>query len=217
MISPPVMLIAISVVVGFKREVRNQVIGFGSHIQLTSIDGFDELKEVAIAPSDKYIEQLRGMKNIKAVQKIVRKPGVIQTDNAFQGVIMKGVDETYDWEFFAQRMEGNPQAELADTEARTENWAMISKTMANKMGLEVGEKFLVYFVGERLKARKLTVSGIYQTTFAEYDKIYILTDAKILQQLNGWKENEYSMLELLVATLEQKKKKIHLFHQNQYT
>ena len=193
-----VMLIAISVVVGFKREVRNQVIGFGSHIQLTSIDGFDELKEVAIAPSDKYIEQLRGMKNIKAVQKIVRKPGVIQTDNAFQGVIMKGVDETYDWGFFAQRMEGNPQAELADTEARTENWAMISKTMANKMGLEVGEKFLVYFVGERLRARKLTVSAIYETTFAEYDKIYILTDAKILQQLNGWKENEYSMLELLV-------------------
>lgn len=200
-----VMLIAISVIVGFKREVRNQVIGFGSHIQLTSIDGFDDLKEVAIAPSEEYMARLAKMDNIKAVQRIVRKPGIIQTDNAFQGVMMKGVDETYNWEFFGQRMEENPQQNCG-AQGLGQNcgaqglgaWAVISRAMADRMELEVGDGFIVYFVGERLKARKLTVSGIYQTTFAEYDKIYILTDAKILQQLNGWEENEYSMLELLV-------------------
>lgn len=227
-----VMLIAISVIVGFKREVRNQVIGFGSHIQLTSIDGFDDLKEVAIAPSEEYMARLAKMDNIKAVQRIVRKPGIIQTDNAFQGVMMKGVDETYNWEFFGQRivaidstfalsgrnvfasssprampwaMNGLPFQGAGSCATKdkahgqgAENWAIISRAMADRMELEVGDGFIVYFVGERLKARKLTVSGIYQTTFAEYDKIYILTDAKILQQLNGWEENEYSMLELLV-------------------
>lgn len=195
-----VMLVAISVIVGFKREVRNQVIGFGSHIQLTSIDGFDDLKEVAIAPSEEYMSQLAKMDNIKAVQRIVRKPGIIQTDNAFQGVMMKGVDETYNWEFFGQRMEAQHTKETRHVTSLQGkgNWAIISRAMADRMELEVGDGFIVYFVGERLKARKLTVSGIYQTTFAEYDKIYILTDAKILQQLNGWEENEYSMLELLV-------------------
>lgn len=194
-----VMLVAMSVVVGFKREVRNQVIGFGSHIQLMSIEGYDDLKEVAISPSGEYIDKLGKIDNVKAVQRIVRKPGIIQTDNAFQGVMMKGVDETYNWEFFEQRIETNPQAELAGTGARdTENWAIISRAMANKMGLEVGDGFIVYFVGERLRGRKLAVTAIYETTFAEYDKIYILTDAKTLQQLNGWEENEYSMLELLV-------------------
>ena len=194
-----VMLIAISVVVGFKQEVRNQVIGFGSHIQLTSVEGFDDLKEVAIAPSDDYMARLAKMDNIKAVQRVVRKPGIIQTDHAFQGVMMKGVDETYNWEFFGARMENKPTTtEAQDTVARTGNWAIISRVMADRMKLDVGDGFIVYFVGEKLRARKFTVSAIYQTTFAEYDKIYILTNAKTLQQLNGWEGNEYSMLELLV-------------------
>jgi len=197
-----VMLIAISVVVGFKREVRNQVIGFGSHIQMTSIEGFDDLKEVAIAPSEEYMARLAKMDNIKAVQRVVRKPGIIQTDHAFQGVMMKGVDETYNWEFFGDRVVAVDSTfalqDATKTHGKEENWAMISRAMAGRMGLKTGDKFIVYFVGERLRARKFTVSAIYETTFAEYDKIYILTDARTLQQLNGWADNEYSMLELLV-------------------
>lgn len=191
-----VMLVAMSVVVGFKREVRNQVIGFGSHIQVTSIEGYDELKEVAISPADECITKLEKIDNVKAVQRIVKKPGIIQTDNAFQGVVMKGVDESYNWDFFGKRIVDG------SIEKKCDNWAIISRAMADKMELEVGDAFIVYFVGERLRARKLTVSGIYETTFAEYDKIYILTDAKTLQQLNGWKETEYSMLELLVCDWE---------------
>jgi len=230
-----VMIVAMAVVVGFKREVRNQVIGFGSHIQLTSVEGFDDLKEVAIAPSEEYLEKLRKTDNVKAVQRIVRKPGIIQTDNAFQGVMMKGVDETYNWEFFGDRIvafdsafaltgrngggltprampwamgklpfQGASGSKAKDDthDQNIENWAIISRAMAEKMGLEVGDGFIVYFVGERLRGRKLTVSAIYETTFAEYDKIYILTDARILQQLNGWSENEYSTIEVLVKDWE---------------
>jgi len=198
-----VMLIAIAVVVGFKREVRNQVIGFGSHIQLTSIEGYDDLKEVAITPTDEYLAKLNEIGNVKAVQRIVRKPGIIQTDNAFQGVMMKGVDESYNWEFFGNRIVAPSSETLQFAKGNIpfqdeNNWAIISRTMADKMELNVGDVFIVYFVGERLRARKLTVSAIYETTFAEYDKVYILTSAKMLQQLNGWEENQYSMLELLV-------------------
>ena len=187
-----VMLVALAVVVGFKREVRNQVIGFGSHIQMTSLEDYGDLKEVPITPSDEYLTKLNNLDNIKAVQRIVRKPGIIQTDNAFQGVMMKGVDETYNWEFFGKRIKRGNIDEMG------ENWAIISRAMADRMVLDTGEQFIVYFVGDHLRARKLTVSAIYETTFAEYDKLYILTDAQILQQLNGWDSCQYSMLELLV-------------------
>lgn len=189
-----VMLVSIAVVVGFKQEVRNQVIGFGSHIQVASYESYGEIEDVPIRPQEGLRERLEMMDNVKAAQNVVKKPGIIQTDNAFQGVMMKGVDSTYNWEFFGKRI---VRGELKNVDS-IENWAVISRQLAQNMVLDTGDRFVVYFVGENLKARRFTVAAIYETTFAEYDKLYILTDLKGLQQLNKWESDEYSQIEILI-------------------
>lgn len=189
-----VMIISIAVVIGFKREVTRQVTGFGSHIIISSFDGFGDLDETPIEPSDTIINLLQNVANVREVQRVGRKPGIIQTEDAFQGILLKGVDDTYCWEFFKERLQ---QGDI-DTLRNIPNWAIISRKMSEQMQLAMGERFTVYFVGDKLRARRFTVGGIYETTFSEYDKIFILTDISHIQQLNKWSGKECTALELLV-------------------
>lgn len=193
-----VMLISIAVIVGFKREVRSQVIGFGSHIQIASYENYGNMQESPMGQTENFRKSLLMLDNVSDVQNIVRKPGIIQTDRAFQGVMMKGVDSTYNWDFFGDRLVAGNVGNLDSID----NWAVISQVMADNMDLDTGMTFIVYFVGENLRARKYCVAAIYQTTFSEYDKLYILTDLRGLQQLNKWNADQYSSLELLLKDWE---------------
>lgn len=193
-----VMLISIAVIVGFKREVRSQVIGFGSHIQIASYENYGNMQESPMGQTENFRKSLLMLDNVSDVQNIVRKPGIIQTDRAFQGVMMKGVDSTYNWDFFGDRLVAGNVGNLDSID----NWAVISQVMADNMDLDTGMTFIVYFVGENLRARKYCVAAIYKTTFSEYDKLYILTDLRGLQQLNKWNADQYSSLELLLKDWE---------------
>ncbi len=192
-----VMLVAIAVIVGFKREVRNQIIGFGCHIQVLPFNSYDSPEEKPLYSSFELEESIKTIKGVSDIQHIANKPGILHTDDGFQGVLLKGVDTTFNWSFFSQNLiEGETLQNKPDSIA---NGAIISHTIAKYMNLRIGDSFTTYFVSERLKARKFTVMGIYQTTFNDYDKLYIITDLKNIQQLNNWQENEYSSLEILIS------------------
>lgn len=189
-----VMLVAMAVVVGFKREVRNQVIGFGSHISIFSGDGYDPVSSEAIVVDDSIENMVLSCHNVAKLQHIVSQAGIINTPSAFQGVILKGIDHTFDWNFFEKHI-------LSGTILKNDtadNGAIISSAMANTLSLDLNDDFIVYFVTDRLRARRFTVRGIYETTFADYDKLYIITHLSNIRQINGFADYEYSSLELIV-------------------
>lgn len=189
-----VMLISLAVVIGFKREVTRQVVGFGSHITISAFDNYSNLLDTPITPTPALVNRLRRLDNVTDVQFVARKPGIIQTDHAFQGVIIKGVDSTYNWDFFRENL---VRGELKNPDS-IGNAAMISSTLARNMQLDTGQTFIVYFVGNTLRARRFRVTAIYETTFSEYDNLYILTDIAQIRALNHWNDNQCSALELLV-------------------
>ena len=189
-----VMLISIAVIVGFKREVRNQIIGFGSHIQIMSYNNYNSIQSEPITLTQQLDSLLKTTPNVRDIQHIATQPGIIHTEEAFQGILLKGVDSTYNWDFFSQNLiEGTT---LCDS---TKNGTIISSAIAHTMNLKIGDSYTVYFASNNgLRARKFTVVGIYQTTFADYDKLYILTDISHIQRLNQWADNQFSTLEILV-------------------
>lgn len=190
-----VMLISIAVIVGFKREVRNQITGFGSHIQIMSYNNYNSLNSEPITLTPQLDSLLQSTPNISDIQHIATQPGIIHTPNAFQGILLKGIDSTYNWDFFSKNLiEGS----TLNSSFLTPNSSLISSSIARTMNLRVGDSFVVYIVTDGLRARKFTVAGIYQTTFADYDKLYILTDINQIQRLNQWADNQYSSLEILV-------------------
>jgi lipoprotein-releasing system permease protein len=191
-----VMLVAVCIIVGFKKEVRAKVVGFGSHIQVTAFDSNNSYEQTPIAFSDTLASILTSNNAISHIQEYITKPGIIKTDDDFMGVVLKGVTERYDWAFFRKNMVEGEVIQPGDT--TTGNRAILSREIADKLQLKMGDSFTCYFVQEPVRARRFTIAGIYETNFEEYDKLYVITEKEVLASLNGWEKDMVSGIELLV-------------------
>ena len=186
-----VMIVAISVVVGFKQEVQRKVAGFGSHIQVVNFDNNATYELQPVEVSDSLLQKLRGLPHVENVSTFASKPGILKTDSAFHGIIFKGTDY---WDYFAANMvSGSLPAE--------QNEVIISTVLANQLHLTVGDPILCYFVQENLRVRKLYISGLYNTCMSEMDRLFVLGDIQLVRQLNQWKDTQASGIEILVDDL----------------
>lgn len=191
-----VMIIAIAVITGFKNEITNKVTGFGGHIQITNFDNNNTYEMKPIQMDKSLIESIKVIPEIRHVQHFITKPGIVKTENDFQGIIIKGVGEDFDWDFFQRNLiEGDVLNTSSDT---LNNNILISTYLANLLGLRLGDNIFTYFIQDNIRARKFTISGLYSTDFVEYDKMFLITDIKHVRQLNGWDEDSFSGLEILI-------------------
>ena len=190
-----VMILSVAIVIGFKKEVRNKVIGFGSHIQITNFDNNSSYETMPIAVSDSLLQALRAP-GIKHIEGYATKMGILKTDSDFQGVVLKGIDTDYDWSFFRNNLK---EGELLTIDPKkTSTDVIIFRYLSDLLGLKLGDSILTYFVQEDVRARKFNIVGIYETGFMDYDKLFVLADIKQIRRLNGWEKDEVSGLELLV-------------------
>jgi len=191
-----VMILSVAIVIGFKKEVRNKVIGFGSHIQITNFDNNSSYETTPIAVSDSLLQALQEFPGIKHIEGYATKMGILKTDSDFQGVVLKGIDTDYDWSFFRNNLK---EGELLTIDPKkTSTDVIISRYLSDLLGLKLGDSILTYFVQEDVRARKFNIVGIYETGFMDYDKLFVLADIKQIRRLNGWEKDEVSGLELLV-------------------
>ena len=197
-----VMIVAVAVVVGFKHEVRDKVVGIGSDIVVTNFDGQKSYETKPIVAGDSLMEVLRTMHGVKHVQRYSTKPGMIMTDDNFLGMVLKGVSQEYDWTFLKKHLQEGEIPAFNDTAST--NRTLISRTIANKLHLKTGDKLYTYYIqGENVRARRLEVAGIYQTNFSIYDDLFLLTDLYTVNRLNAWQKDQVSGIELEVADYSQ--------------
>lgn len=187
-----VMMIAISVVVGFKQEITQKVAGFGSHIQVVNFDNNStyELKPIHI--SDSLVQTIQSLPHVDYVSVFASKPGIIKTDSAFQGIVFKGTDY---WDYFSQNL-------VAGSLPQRPNEVLLSTELANQLCLSIEESFLCYFIEEDLRVRRLYISGLYNTCMSEMDKVFVLGDIDVIRQLNAWTNDQASGLEILIDDLQ---------------
>lgn len=192
-----VMIATIGIIIGFKKEVRGKVIGFGSHIQITSFAPNNSYEQAPISFSDTLRRKLSSNPDIEHVQSFIVKPGIIKTQNDFQGVVLKGVGDDYDWKFFEQNLiQGKTLKEASVPEGS--NPTLISQTIAQKLHLKLGDSFNTYFIQDPVRVRKFVIVGIYQTHFEDYDKLFILTHDRLLSRLNDWDNDMVSGIEVFI-------------------
>lgn len=186
-----VMVVTIGVVVGFKQTVANKVAGFGSHVQVVNYDNNNTYEMLPITWSDSLIDKLSSYAHVKAVAPFYTKPGIAKTDNDFQGVVFKGT--TY-WDYFLSNLvEGALPAQP--------NEVIISRRLADKLQLKTESTFLLYFVNENVKARKVRVTGIYHSGVGELDDTFIIGLPAFVLALNQWTDHQASGIEVMVDDL----------------
>lgn len=191
-----VMIVAVSVIVGFKSEVRDKVVGFGAHIQIGNLDAVRSYETRPVVVDDSLRTLLAAYPQVDHVQRYSTKPGMIKTDEAFQGMVLKGIGPEYDRAFFSRHLLEGEFPQFSDT--ASSNRVLVSKAFADKLKLKTGDKIDTYFIQENVRARRLTVAGIYQTNFSEYDNLFLLTDLYLVNRLNGWQPDQVSGAELTI-------------------
>lgn len=196
-----VMILTMAVTRGFKSQIRDKVMGFSKQITVTNYHVGMGVVEEPVACTDSITDALLNQSLIVTVQPYVNKPCIVRTDKAFHGFMLKGIDkEEYDRTFLESYMTvgGFPQPQ----DSVAGNWIVLSGTIARMLGLEVGSRADVYFMQDQIRIRRLTVTGIYETGFVEYDRLFGISDLSLLQRLNGWDEHEYSGLEIGIDPVE---------------
>ena len=195
-----VMILSLAIVVGFKNEVGRKVMGFGSHIQITSLTNNRTYDLPPISFSDTLISAIKAVPNVSYTQITATKPAIIKTKTDFQGIVLKGVDAHYNWDFFKEYLK---EGELpVYNESTASNEVLISKKQADALKLSVGDKFICYFIQDQVRLRQFTISGIYSTGLADFDKLFIVSDIQHIRVLNNWNENTATSIEVFVNNLD---------------
>ncbi|MGL4851034.1 MAG: ABC transporter permease [Phocaeicola sp.] len=197
-----VMIVSVAVVLGFKNEVRNKVVGLGADLLITNFDAQKSYETVPILASDSIQIVIREVSGVRHLQRYSTKPGMITTSDNFLGMVLKGVGQEYDWAFIQNHLLEGEVPLFTDSVAS--NQTLISQTIANKLHLKLGDRLHTYYIdGEEVRARRLTVAGIYQTNFSVYDDLFLLTDLYTVNRLNGWKAGQVSGLEIASQNYEE--------------
>lgn len=198
-----VMIISVCVVLGFKHTIRDKVVGFGSHIQVAN---FYTLQSSAIdqpvAIGDSMMNVLKRTDGVKHVQRFAMKQGILKTDNDFLGVMFKGVGPEFDSTFIHKSMVEGSIPHFSDQQST--NRILISKDMASKLRVKAGDRIFAYFIGESgVRTRRFTISGVYQTNLAQYDKTTCFCDLYTARKLNAWTDDMVTGAELTVNDFKQ--------------
>ncbi len=191
-----VMIVAVSVVTGFKNEIRNKIIGFGSHIQIVNYDTNISYETKPINTRPSYLNDIKENRRIAHLQPFTIKAGIVKTNENIEGLVLKGVDKQFDWSFFKENLiEGKIPAY---NDSSLSNDVLISQYLSTRLRLKIGDDFQMWFVMDNPRFRKFTVCGIYETSLQEFDKTYAFTDIKHIQKLNNWDEDQISGYEMMI-------------------
>ncbi len=195
-----VMVISVCIVLGFKREVQQKVMGMGGHVQVLNYDHQVDLEPHPIVLDDDVMAQLRETQGVAHVQRFCNQPGMLKTEESFQGVILKGIGEEYDLGFLRQHLVEGEAPVFSDTVSSQR--ILLSQTLSRQLRLKVGDKVYAYFFDNGVRTRRFTVSGIYSTHMGEFDKTLIFTDLHTTRRLAGYADDQYSGAEITVMDLE---------------
>lgn len=191
------MIISVCVVLGFKHSIRDKVIGFGSHIIVTNFLTLEGADQVPIAINQDLIKKLKQVDGVKHVERYAYTEGVLKTDSDFLGVIFKGIGPEYDQAFIKNNLVEGEMPKFSDVESH--NKIVISETIAKKLNLHVGNKIFAYFLNDQgVRTRNFKIVGIYATNMKQFDSQICFTDIYTTQKLNGWNEDQYGGVELLI-------------------
>lgn len=194
------MLLSVMIVTGFRNEISGKVTGFMSHMRIHKFDSNNSFEDVPISKNAAFISSVKSIDGIKSIQPYAYKAGILKTKEEIQGIVLKGIDKDFDKSFFSEKMTEGTLPNLNDS---SNQQVAISKTLAEKLKLKVGDSFLVFFIQQDKKVRKLIVKGIYNTGLNEdFDNIYILCNLDLIRKINNWKKDEIGGYEVNITSLD---------------
>lgn len=190
-----VMILAMAIVTGFKKEIREKATGFSGDMQVLPIDLNNSFEK---QPIDTAIPQLTRALHIlpegTSITPFATKAGIIKTKDEIEGIVLKGFGPAWNHGFFKQYLKSGHLVTFEDAEPSLQ--ILISAVTAKRINLKVGDSFLVYFAQQPPRARKFTIAGIFDTGLEEMDKTYAICDIRHIQKLSDWNSSSAAGIQI---------------------
>jgi lipoprotein-releasing system permease protein len=199
------MIIAIATGVGLQDKIRETVSAFNGHVIISNFD--DNQSEVSVEPlsiQQDFYPKFKSVDGVNHIQAIASKAGIIRTEEAFEGIVFKGVGKEYKWDMLAEYI---TQGRIPNLKQSLNNEVVLSQYLANRLNLKVGNTFNTYFMKEggngmpNLRVFKLV--GIYNSGFQEFDATYLIGDIRHVQRINKWKDGQVGSFEVFIDDFSQ--------------
>jgi lipoprotein-releasing system permease protein len=195
-----VMMISVATGVGLQHKIREKLAGFNGHIQITSFQNTtEEITDRPLSVNQDFYPDFKEVSGIEHMQVYATKFGLFRTDESFQGIVFKGIDSAYDWQFFQEYLQRGVLPDLGDELTQE---VLISKIVADAMRLDLGDKISTFFIKadvNKLPNRRIfEVVGIYDTGYKEFDENLVFGDIRHIQRLNRWGPSEVGGFEVLL-------------------
>jgi lipoprotein-releasing system permease protein len=194
------MIIAIATGVGLQDKIREKVSAFNGHVIITNFD--DNQSDVSVEPlsiHQNFYPQFRSVQGIDHIQAVASKAGIIRTEEAFEGIVFKGVGKEYKWDVLEEYI---VEGRIPDLKHSLNNEVLLSQYLADRLKLKVGDKFNTFFMKESGNGmpnlRVFQLVGIYNSGFQEFDATYLIGDIRHIQRINKWKSDQLGAFEVFI-------------------
>ncbi len=190
-----IMIVSFAILQGFRNEIQRKIFSFGAHLQISKYDTNNSFEGKPIN-TNSVVKNLKGIPDIQHYQPYAFKTAIIKTDEEVYGVVLKGVDTSYDFKPMQQNLVAGKIISFSDTAAS--NDIMISSQIANKLRIKLGDKVSFFFIQNPPRARRFQVKGIFKTGLEEFDQVYVLSDMQHIRDLNKWSDTVATGYEIML-------------------
>lgn len=194
------MIVSVATGIGLKKEIRNKISAFNGHIIVSNYDSNQSEETLSpISTKQDFYPKFTAVPEVTHIQAIATKTGIIRTESTFEGTILKGVGKEYDWKSIeSYLLEGR----LPNVNSNLNDEIIISKFLANRLNLKLGDKFITFFLKNEVNKypnkRNFEIVGIFDSGFQEFDANYIIGDIRHIQRMNKWEKDEVGAFEVFV-------------------
>ncbi|MFN0257857.1 ABC transporter permease [Pedobacter ureilyticus] len=197
MLSLAVMILSVAIIKGFKTEIQDKVRGFVGDIQIYRYDLNGSFEKSPFVPNDTTLNNLKNNKEIAAYYPFATKPAIIVANGEVEGINFKGIDATYNWDYIKKHLVSGKVIDFADS-TKSAQQVMISDYTAKRLMLKTGDSFIMHFVQNPPRKRKLTIVGIYHIGIENLDKGFVIGDLSLIRRLNNWQAQETGGIEVRI-------------------
>ena len=194
------MIVSIATGTGLQQKIRQKVAAFNGHVIISNYnDNESDVSTEPLSINQSFYPKFKNIDGINHIQAVASKDGIIRTENAFEGIIYKGVGKDYDWNNLQEYL---VSGRIPIVSSNLNQEVLISQYLANRLELKLGDSFNTFFIKEEANkipnSRRFKIVGIYNSGFQEFDAAYIIGDIRHIQRINKWKPNQIGSFEVFI-------------------
>lgn len=194
------MIVSVATGMGLQQKIRDKVSAFNGQIIISNYDNNNsEVTLVPISKKQDFYPNFKSVPEVSHIQAVASKAGIIRTENAFEGIVFKGVGADYDWNNIKEYV---VEGKVPDFSKALNEEVLISRLLADRLNLKVGDNFNTFFIkeeqGKMPNSRRFKIAGIFNSGFQQFDATYIIGDIRHIQRINKWSPDQVGAFEIFV-------------------